>query len=153
MNSAFRVLTAFAAGLAAMYYLDPVAGRRRRALMRDRGVAMGHDAEDYARAKSKRAIDRAHGVVARTRAGLSNAPVDDTQLHERIRSKLGRLVAHPGEVHVDVNGGHVVLRGCASTAEIEELMSTVSAMHGVADVDCRLSPERYNRPPAATPPH
>ncbi|MGH8086211.1 MAG: BON domain-containing protein [Lysobacter sp.] len=130
---------AFAAGAALMYYLDPVAGRRRRALARDRGVSASHDAEHFARAKSKRAIDRAHRVVARARAGSSHAPVDDGQLHGRIRTRLGRMVAHPGEVNIEVNGGRVVLRGHATDAEIEDLTSALVAMPGVADVDNRLS--------------
>lgn len=124
-----------------MYYLDPVAGRRRRALARDRGVSVGHDAEHFARSKSKHVVDRAQGLVARARAGLSHAPVDDGQLHGRIRTKLGRLVSHPGEVRIEVNGGHVVLRGHATDTEIEDLTAALVAMRGVEDVDNRLSAE------------
>lgn len=151
MNTVFRVITAFTAGAAIMYYLDPVAGRRRRALVRDRGVAAGHDVEDFARAKSKRAVDRAQGMVARTRAGLSTASVGDEQLHGRIRTKLGRLVDHPGQVNVDVHDGHVTLRGSASTAEIEQVTGALSAMRGVEDIDNRLSPPGHTQGPAATP--
>lgn len=129
----------FAAGAALMYFLDPVAGRRRRALARDRGVSVGHDAEHFARAKSKHAVDRTQGLVARARAGLSQAPVDDGQLHGRIRTRLGRLVAHPGEVNIEVTDGRVVLRGHATDAEIDELTTTLVAMRGVAEVDNRLS--------------
>ena len=139
MNTVARFATAFAAGAALMYYLDPIAGRRRRALARDRGVSVGHDAEHFARAKSRHAVDRAQGLVARARAGLSHAPVDDGQLHGRIRTKLGRLVAHPGEVSIEVNGGQVVLRGHASDAEIEDLTAALVAMRGVEHVDNRLS--------------
>ena len=139
MNTVARFATAFAAGAALMYYLDPVAGRRRRALVRDRGLSVGHDAEHFARAKSRHAVDRAQGLVARARAGLSHAPVDDGQLHGRIRTKLGRLVAHPGEVSIEVNGGQVVLRGHASDAEIEDLTAALVAMRGVEHVDNRLS--------------
>lgn len=139
MNTVARFAAAFAAGAALMYYLDPVAGRRRRALVRDRGLSVGHDAEHFARAKSRHAVDRAQGLVARARAGLSHAPVDDGQLHGRIRTKLGRLVAHPGEVSIEVNGGQVVLRGHASDAEIEDLTAALVAMRGVEHVDNRLS--------------
>ena len=141
MNSVARLVAAFTAGAAIMYCLDPVAGRRRRALMRDRGVSLGHDAEHFARAKSKRAVDRAQGVVARVRAGLYDAPVDDGQLQGRVRTRLGRLVRHPGEVNVDVHEGRVVLRGQASEQEIEEMMSALAAMRGVSDIDNRVSAE------------
>lgn len=139
MTTLARLAAVFTAGAAIMYYFDPVAGRRRRALVRDRGVSAGHEAEHFARAKSKRAIDRAQGVVARARAGLSDAPVDDGVLHGRIRTKLGRLLAHPGEVNIDVHDGHVVLRGQATDVEIEDLTAALVAMPGVAAVDNRIS--------------
>lgn len=135
----FRLAAAFAAGAIAMYYMDPVAGRRRRALVHDRSVAAGHDAEDFARTRSKRAGDHVRGMFARTRERLSNAPIDDSQLHERIRARLGHVIDHPGEINVDVQNGHVVLRGIASSQEIEDVVSTVSSMRGVEGVDNRLS--------------
>jgi len=146
MNTVLRVATAFAAGVAAMYLLDPATGRRRRARMRDQGVAAGHDLEDFALAKSKRAVDHAQGVLARTRSRLSTEPVDDQQLHEQIRTRLGRMVERSGEVKVDVNDGHVVLRGIAAPAEIEDLMASIAAMRGVTDIDSRLSAEDGSQP-------
>ena len=139
MNTLFRLATAFAAGAAAMYYLDPATGRRRRALVRDQGVAAGHDIEDYARAKGKCAADRLHGAAAEAHAHMADHPVGDQQLHDRIRTKLGRLVENPGDVSVHVQDGHVVLMGSASAAEIETLATSVAAMRGVGDVDVRLS--------------
>lgn len=139
MNAVVRLAVAFAAGAAVMYYFDPVAGRRRRALARDQGVAAGHDVEDFARAKSKRAADRAHGVKARAGARLADAPVDDLQLHERIRSKMGRIVEHPSAITVQVSNGHVVLTGNASEEEIESLADAVASMQGVRSVDNQLS--------------
>lgn len=139
MNRLFRLVTAFAAGAAAMYYLDPVAGRRRRALVRDRGIATRHDVEDFARAKSKRAGDRMRGMVARSRSRMSDEAVDDDQLHQRIRARLGHVIEHAGEINVDVNDGHVVLRGIAAPHEIDEVVSTISSMRGVEGIDNRLS--------------
>lgn len=138
MNTMMRIATAFATGAAAMYFLDPVAGGRRRALVRDKGVAARHGLEDFAEARGKRAADKARGLAAETRAALRNAPVGDRQLAERIRSRLGRLVAEPGEISVDVHGGQVVLRGTASALEIDDVLDTVSAMRGVAGIDNHL---------------
>ena len=139
MNAVVRLAVAFAAGAAAMYYFDPVTGRRRRAMTRDQGVAAGHEVEDFARAKSKRAADRVHGVKATARARLSDEPVDDLQLHERIRSKLGRLVDDASAITVQVSDGHVVLSGTASEEEIDAVADAVSSMRGVESVDNQLS--------------
>lgn len=138
MNTVSKIATAFAAGATAMYFLDPLVGRRRRALVRDKGVAAGHDIEDYARAKGRRAADRLQGVVAGTKAALAAAPVGDAQLRERIRSRLGRLVESPGDIEVDVSNGHVVLRGHADYDEISDVLDKVSLMRGVGSIDCHL---------------
>lgn len=147
MRSVARIAAAFAAGAALMYYLDPVTGRRRRALARDRGVSAGHEAEHLVRSRSRHAIDRAQGMIARARAGLSHSPVDDGRLHGRIRTRLGRMVAHPGEVSVEVDGGHVVLRGHATDAEIDDLMAALVAMREVAGIDNRMSADVPPGPP------
>ena len=139
MNALMKTLTVFAAGAAAMYYLDPAEGRRRRALVRDKGTAARHDVAGFVRAKGKRATDRVQGAVAELEAGMDDAPVSDEVLHERIRSKLGRVVARPGDVEVEVNGGHVVISGSASAEEMDELARTVAGMPGVSDVENRMS--------------
>jgi hypothetical protein len=138
MTTLFRIAAVFAAGAVAMYFMDPVVGRRRRALMRDQGVATGHDVENFVRTKSRRVVHRLNGTVARTRARLSHAPVDDEQLLERIRSRLGHLLEHPRSVEVAVRDGNVVLTGRASAADIDHLTDTISRMRGVEDVDNRL---------------
>ena len=141
MNTALlKLVASFAAGAAAMYYLDPATGRRRRALARDKGVAIRHDVGDYARIKSRRAANRMRGALARTRAKVSAEPVDDDQLLSQIRAKLGHLVSRPGMVDVKVHEGHVVVAGNALRGEINPLLDTVSAMRGVESVDNRLSP-------------
>ena len=139
MGTLFRIAAAFAAGAAAMYYFDPETGRRRRALARDRGVAATHDLEDYASAQSRRASNRLQGAAARTRSRMADEPVDDEQLHERIRSRLGRVVERPGDIEVQVRDGYVVLSGSADEEEIEELVSTVASIQGVEAVDNLLS--------------
>ena len=83
-------------------------------------------------------MHRLNGTVARTRARLSHGPVDDEQLLERIRSRLGHLLEHPRSVEVAVRDGNVVLTGRASVSDIDHLMEAISSMRGVEDVDNRL---------------
>jgi hypothetical protein len=142
MNSVMRLVTAFAAGAAIMYYFDPETGRRRRAMAREQGVGAGHDIEDFARNRSKRAADHVQGAVARTRTRLDDTPVDDRRLRERIRSRIGHLVDDPGAVSVQVRDGHVLLGGNASPEEIEAVVEAVTAVPGVEEVDNRLASGR-----------
>ena len=138
MNALMKTLTLVAAGAAAMYYLDPETGRRRRALVRDKGAAAGRDVRKSARATGRRVSNRMHGAMAEMESGMDDAPVTDDVLHERIRSRLGREVARPGDVEVEVNDGHVVLSGSASAEEMASLARAGAGIDGVNDVENRL---------------
>ena len=135
MGRLLKLAAAFAAGAATMYLLDPVAGRRRRATARDKVRAAGQDIQDYAQDTARHAVDRLHGASAHLHG---HAPSGDRQLHDRIRSKLGHLVAQPGKVEVHVEGGLVTLSGSARLSEVDELVAAVSDMLGVSRVDNRL---------------
>lgn len=138
LNAALGVAVAFAAGALVMYLLDPATGRRRRALMRDRGVAIGHETRHLVRGKTKRVADRLKGTLARSRDRLSSEPIDDDLLHDRIRSKLGRIVDHPAGVEVRVHDGHVQLKGNVSESEFRDLVATLSSMRGVRNLESLL---------------
>lgn len=135
MGRLFQLAAAFAAGAATMYMLDPVAGRRRRAMARDKAAAAGHDVQAFAHDTARHAADRLRGVAAQGRAG---PPADDHQLLDRIRSKLGHLVAQPGKVDVHVADGLVTLSGSAGASEMDALIAAVSGMPGVERVDNQL---------------
>jgi hypothetical protein len=139
MNALMKTLALVAAGAAAMYYLDPETGRRRRALVRDKGAAAGRDLKDSARATGRHASNKMRGAVAKVESGMDDAPVTDELLQAQIRSKLGRTVERPGDVEVEVNDGHVVLSGSASAGEVDSLARTVAGMQGVSDVENRIS--------------
>lgn len=140
MKTLSRIAVALAAGAALMYYLDPQQGRRRRALLRAHGAAAGQDAGSLLRNRSRNVADRARGALSRARKTLEgSAPADDV-LRDRIRSRMGHVIEHPGQVNVDVQQGYVVLRGHASIEEIEDLTLQLSAMRGVAGVDNRIVP-------------
>ena len=71
----FRI-AALGIGAIAMYYLDPVSGKRRRALLRDQAVHAKHRISDYTEHKARDLRNRAHGLVARSRRKLD---IDLTQ--------------------------------------------------------------------------
>lgn len=60
----FRVLGALGAGALAMYFFDPVSGRRRRALLRDQLVHARHEIGEYAEDTAKDLRNRAYGLAA-----------------------------------------------------------------------------------------
>jgi hypothetical protein len=70
MNGLMKAATVFAAGAAAMYFLDPVAGRRRRALSRDKTLAAGRDLQDSAREAGRWVSNRAKGAMAEAEAAI-----------------------------------------------------------------------------------
>src|SRR5215211_1158913 len=64
-----RMLGSFALGAAAMYFLDPRTGRRRRAKLRDQAVHAVVAERDLL-GKARRDLEhRAHGVVSRLQNG------------------------------------------------------------------------------------
>ena len=142
MNGLMKVATVFAAGAAAMYYLDPDAGRRRRAMTRDKSLAAGRDLQENARQAGRRISDRAQGAVSEMGSAvdtaMDDAPVSDQKLEARIRSQLGHMVDRPGDIAVEVNDGHVVLSGTASEDEVASLTRELAGMDGVADVENRM---------------
>lgn len=138
MKNLFRLAAVFAAGALAMYYLDPLIGRRRRARVRSRAAAMRHDLEGLSRNRARYGTGGVEGSLSREHARMEADPVDDVTLHERIRARLGHVVDHASDVEVVVQDGHVVLSGSALASEIDDLLQAVWAVPGVADVDNRL---------------
>jgi len=132
MRKPLIAVLALAAGAVAMFYLDPQAGRRRRALMRDKVSATYHDARDLAEAKARRAADQTRGMIAAARRRLwPFGRPNDAQLNERIRSQLGRLVLNPHAIRTEVAAGCVRLRGKLLRHEIGALMAGLWNVPGV----------------------
>ncbi|MDX3906082.1 MAG: BON domain-containing protein [Pigmentiphaga sp.] len=140
MKHLLNYVAAAALGATAMYLFDPIGGRRRRALLRDKAAASRHDLDRYARKARKRAADQLHGVAARARStiGMDGSPVDEWQLVERVRSHLGRVTSHPGSIDVSATAGQVCLSGQILASEHEKLIAEVSAVPGVDSVEDRL---------------
>src|SRR5207237_1408848 len=129
-----------AAGLGGglMYLLDPVLGRRRRALLRDQLVHLAHEVSGAEHATIEDVRHRVRGVVAEVRAMPTRDDVDDLILIERVRSRMGRLVRHPSAIYVTAEDGTVTLRGPILAGEVGGLKAGICAVPGVRDVIDRL---------------
>jgi uncharacterized membrane protein len=122
-----------------MYLFDPDRGRRRRATLKD---AMAHAANKTGNAigaTSRDLFNRAKGLTAKaTSIFRSNEAIDDV-IEARVRSKLGRLVSHPGSIDAAVSQGRVTLTGSILEREVDDLISRVLQVHGVKEVVNQLS--------------
>jgi uncharacterized membrane protein len=128
------------AGAGLMYLLDPERGRRRRALLRDKFVRALDAAADAAETTRRDLGNRVRGLFAKARSLVTREPtrVSDEVLAERVRSKIGRVVSHPGAIEVTARKGRVTLSGPILADEADDLISYVEKIPGVKAVENRL---------------
>ncbi len=138
MDRSTAILAGAGLGAGLMYLLDPDAGRRRRALTRDRLVRATHVAGHAAGAAGRDLAHRASGAAARIRGRVKHEPVDDTVLVERVRARLGHLVSHPGALEVHASEGIVTITGPVLRDEVSRLLRGIGQVNGVQDVVDRL---------------
>lgn len=132
------LLIGAALGGAAMYLLDPDRGRRRRALLRDQAVKASSNIQEVLDAGGRDLANRGSAVPGRLRSLFQRRPATDEVLVERVRSKLGRYVGHPGAIEVAASDGHVTLSGSVLRHEHDELLEAVRGVAGVNDIVNRL---------------
>ncbi|HET9982335.1 MAG TPA: BON domain-containing protein [Longimicrobiales bacterium] len=135
-----KFLAGLAVGAGLMYLLDPQQGRRRRALVRDQMVHARHELTDTAAARARHLANRGRGAAIETakRVAPGADRVDDVTLEERVRAALGRTVSNPGAIHVLADSGRITLMGPVLAREADRLVSRVSAVRGVRELDNRL---------------
>lgn len=131
-------LALFGLGAGLMYFFDPTSGRRRRALVRDQVVGLGHDIRDQTDALAAQFRDKARRVQATVRSvptRVFGEDVTDPVLAERVRSALGRVVSHPGSIEVSAWEGRIHLSGAILASEMDDLIAAVAAVPGVRDFE------------------
>lgn len=121
-------------GAGAMYLLDPERGARRRSLLRDQIVHAGNKLGDGMSATARDTRNRAVGVAAELKSRFKEDQADDSVLHERVRSAIGRVVAHPSAISVTVFDGLVTLSGDVLAEELDHLIRRVEEVRGVRQV-------------------
>jgi len=132
----------FLVGAAVMYLLDPDRGGRRRALVRDQAARARHRLGDGLEATARDLGNRAKGTAAEVRSRFRREAVDDTILHERVRSTIGHAVSHPGAIEVSVSEGRVTLQGPVLQHELDSLLRAVRQVRGVSEVVNELEVHR-----------
>jgi len=140
MRRALSFVTGLGIGIGVMYLFDPATGVRRRALLRDRIVRLGHDVEDALRRRGIDLGNRVRGSVAEARRALvPDHPTDDL-LIERIRAKLGHYTTHPRAIVVEVHDGRVTLAGPILVEEVHPVLRAAGTTPGVREVENQLEP-------------
>ena len=138
MNKRFDLIGFLGLGALLMYIFDPLVGRRRRAVARDKVNRFAHKTLDAMDVTSRDLKNRVVGLAAETKSLISPREVSDEVLAERIRSKLGGLVGHPSSIEVKVENGKVILSGPILVGEVDRLIKNVSAMRHVKGVENQL---------------
>jgi uncharacterized membrane protein len=133
------VIGGLGVGASLMYVFDPLVGRRRRAVARDKVAKFAHKTVEGMETTSNDILHRARGIMAETKSWMFNEnEVSDNVLAGRVRSQLGFLVSHPRSIEVGVEDGNVTLSGPILEGEIDRLLRRISAMRGVRKLENRL---------------
>ena len=138
MNRGLGIIMGAGVGAGLMYFYDPQMGRRRRALMRDQLISLGHQIDDAVDVTTRDLSNRAAGLWAEMRSCITSNGASDAVLAERVRSQLGGLVSHPSAIEVRAEQGRVILSGPILRDEIDRLLHGVASVRGVHDVENRL---------------
>jgi hypothetical protein len=138
-RSAGGLVPGLALGAGAAYFLDPQAGGRRRALVRDQVVHWRRRATDAIDVATRDFANRARGLVAEMRGALQRREASDHVVAERCRAKLGAAVEHPGAVTIVVRDGRATLAGDVLEHEHRAVVDTTRTVRGVHSVEDQLS--------------
>ncbi len=138
MNRGLALGAGLGIGTGLMYLFDPDRGKRRRALLRDKVVWAKQKSAEEIETTARDLSNRASGIAASIRSRFTSDEADDVVLVERVRSKLGRIVSHPGAIKVAVEDGNINMSGPILEDEVEKLLSCVKWIQGVSEVTNNL---------------
>jgi len=135
LSNSLVMLGCVGLGMGLMYLLDPNAGRRRRALVRDKAQAYWKDAGQVIEKKMRDTQHRARGMAIEARQRLRGQEVPaDNVLEGRVRAQIGHVISNAGAIGVTAHQGRVSLSGPIAANEEKKLLSTVESVPGVTEV-------------------
>ena len=138
MNKGLTFGAGLGLGTGLMFLLDPDRGRRRRALLRDKGAWAVRKTGDCWDATTRDLRNRTQGIISEMKSHLSSEAIDDDVLVERVRAKLGRVVSHPGAIQVTAQNGNITLAGPILESEVAGVLDLMGGLRGVHDVVSNL---------------
>lgn len=128
-------LAGTALGSLVVFFMDPVRGNYRQALVRDKFVSFKRDTSLYGGRFFRDLRNRSIGLKAKTKKAISGeGPIRDDVLEARVRSKFGRVISHPKAIYILAHDGIVTLSGSILKSEVKELVKCVRKVAGVKDV-------------------
>jgi hypothetical protein len=153
MGKAMMLLSGIGLGAGLMCLLDPVSGKRRRALLRDKTLSAWQRTEDAIDSTTRDLENRFHGLRIEAehllREGRLSGRSKDGLLAFEVRAALALVATSPQAIRVTVNQGVVTLRGAVLKQDLEETMSAISAVRGIEGVNNHLVV--YHRPEQMPP--
>lgn len=128
------ILIGLATGAAAAYFIHPKYGKKRRVTL---ACGTRKLLEKAAHEGKKCLSDSQHrlaGFAAKLGTNLKHEPPSDPVIEARIRSRMGRVVAHPRGIHVVCDRGVATLWGLILEEELPRLIAAVEKVSGVTEV-------------------
>ena len=144
----WMILGGIAGATAAAYFLDCQHGSERRARFARNAQRLASAAVDGV---SLGLQDTGHRLLGKARhvwLTTRRVHVDDRVLAERVRSRMGRIVARPHNIQVICDQGVVTLWGEASQDEVRDLTEAVAGIAGVKEVLDHIEVEELAMGPA-----
>jgi osmotically-inducible protein OsmY len=129
-----------AAGAAAAFFLDPVSGRRRRAVARDWMAARARGLAQRSQRAGRYVGSTAYGLSQRVRhGGRDEVPENDQVLAHKVESELFQGTDLPkGQININAESGVVVLRGQVENPDqirtIERKVRGIAGVRGVENL-------------------
>ena len=133
MTRAGAMIRGGGVGAAAMYFLDPDSGRRRRALVRDQLEHWATVVREEITTEMRDVQHRTQGAAAKVRQIGTRPPMNDEAIKQRILGRLQTL-DRPDGIDVLVHGGRVHLRGPVLARDAERARRLVRRVHGAREL-------------------
>lgn len=131
-----KLILAGLAGAAAAFFLDPVSGKRRRHMVRDRAASLVGKVAGRVQRQGRYVASTAAGKWQAVQSGTERPPENDQVLSHKVESEVFASDDVPkGRINFNAENGVVVIRGEVDSPDlITDIERRVRKVQGVGDV-------------------